>query len=206
MNFEQVLKRSFKNCHATGVHSIVLDQDANGYLKRAFLTDETHVLWQNRVLDNSGMTIALHSHHCDIEIQVVEGEIYNMSADVSIDSLGYQVWGWKFESQITNGSGKFVKTNQCFTLDNIQEKKLVAGETLRLKANEHHTVFVEKGKKTSWIIQESKEDPNYDNTCYSNNDLTKFDFSGLYKPFSKEELLATLESRDKQLLHNIRGV
>lgn len=45
-----------------------------------------------------------------------------------------------------------------------------------------------KNQQAAWIIYEFGEDKEYDSTCYSNADLTKFSFDGLYQKITKNKV------------------
>lgn len=64
----------------------------------------------------------------------------------------------------------------------------ILSHPIKMAAYEEHTVYVTKGYAAAWYVQEGAENPHYDSTCWSNADLTKFDFSEYYKPMSVEYL------------------
>ena len=54
------------------------------------------------------------------------------------------------------------------------KRKMVPGDRLKMRSDEMHTVFVEKGMTASWFIYESGPTGDYDGITYSNHDLMKW--------------------------------
>ncbi len=194
LNLEQIVKRSYRNCHAQGLHSIVFDEDSNGFLKRMFYTDKNHVLFNNHHVLDKDLTIALHSHHCDIGITVIKGEIWNITAEIEQEPTFSNIDGWLYESAIKNEKGSFRKMYP-HTIMNVKKQKLsqYSNPLCAMKASEYHTVYVESGMEAAWIIHEGIRDPNYDSMCFSNNDLTKFNFRDHYLPITLKEVETMLK-------------
>ncbi len=178
--------KSIKDCHAIGVNSIVLEQN-DKKLIRVFYTKPHHVIWKNKDPFSKELAIAFHSHHCDISIEVVYGIMTNITATVKKEISSSNICGWKFQSAIKNTNGSFEKSNN-FTLESIEEETIGPKKLIVMPANKLHTVYVEQDKEAAWIIREGNEDPNYDNTCYSNSDLTNFNFNEHYKTMTEEEV------------------
>lgn len=194
MDLSEIVKRSYKNCHAIGLHSIVFDQKPDGRLRRMFYTDSSHVLWKNNNVFSSDLSIALHSHHRAIEIHVVKGTVYNITALASFpnnEEDGNTV-RWKFQSHIKTNKGRFDVMGN-YILSDIKNQKLDVGDTCSMKASDIHTVFVEPGLEAAWIITEGDSDPEYNSICYSNYDLTQFRFEDHYKPITEQEVSVMLE-------------
>lgn len=192
MDIDEIVKRSYKNCHAIGVNSIVFSQKDDGRLIRMFYTEPNHVLWKNDNVLFKDLSIAFHSHHCDIGITVVHGCMTNVTAEAEKEIDTSNITGWKFESQIKTGKGSFNRTGY-FTLMDVKRQKLTNGSVVLMKADQLHTVYVEPGQVAAWTIHEGDGDPNYDSTCYSNSDLTQFNFEDHYKPISKEEVIQAMK-------------
>ena len=68
--------------------------------------------------------------------------------------------------------------------------------TLSLRADQQHTITVAKGVAAAWLVVEGEEDANYVPVTWSNDDLERFDFSGMYRSMTSsecEEMLAKYE-------------
>ena len=58
---------------------------------------------------------------------------------------------------------------------------MVPGDRLKMRSDELHTVYVEKGQPASWFIYESAPTGPYDGITYSNHDLTEWRACNLYQ-------------------------
>lgn len=184
-------KNSLANCHAKGLYSVVLKKFEDGKLLRMFYASEEHDLWKNNYKEvgprTQSLGLAIHSHHCDIQILGVYGKMINIRCVVDKKSKVYKkqqkLKAYKYTSSILNGkkNAKFVEVGQenikIKTVENINR-----GTAIHMNTDELHTVYVEKGQEAAWFILEGKEDENYDSLCYSDDDLTKFEFENYYKP------------------------
>jgi len=184
-NYEECRSKSLINCHTKGLHSIMLI-DKPEQRVRLFVTDSTHDLWKNSDI-NDKMSIAIHPHHCNLTIIPLNNIIHNLNYELS-KTKGTPVTLFKWESGIINKKGKFIK---CLIQDakllNGNREKLYPNESKYLKANDLHTVYVDKKAVASWLIIEGKEDKNYQPYAYSLNNLEKFNSNGLYKKPTKKE-------------------
>lgn len=162
------------NCHCVGVDSIILNENP---IIRLFIANPNHELWRN---DTHEWSVALHAHHCDITIVPILGFIYNkIETSYGIPTILNE---YQYESFI-KGCGSFKSTfnNRSFRL-----RSELLTRSIKMGATDRHTIIVNKGHSASWIIIEGQENYNYNSNCYSNVDLTKFSFEGLYQPMSKE--------------------
>jgi len=183
-------KNSLANCHAKGLYSIVLKKFEDGKLLRMFYASKEHDLWKNNYKEvgprTQSLGLAIHSHHCDIQILGIFGRMVNIRCVVDNKKKykkQHALKTYKYTSSILNGkkNAKFVAVGQenikIKTVENINK-----GTAVHMNANELHTVYVEKGQEAAWLILEGIEDENYDSLCYSDDDLTKFQFEEYYKP------------------------
>lgn len=196
-------KNSLANCHAKGLYSIVLKKFENGKLLRMFYASKEHDLWKNNYKEvgprTQSLGVAIHSHHCDIQILGVHGRMVNIRCVVDKTSKVYKkqqkLKSYKYTSSILNGkkNAKFVEVGQenikIKTVENINR-----GTAVHMNANELHTVYVEKGQEAAWFILEGAEDENYDSLCYSDDDLTKFQFEEYYKPINVTKVAQILSN------------
>ena len=61
--------KNLLNCHSVGLHSFPISFE-NGLYKRVFYADSKHFMWRP-------FEIAVHPHHVDIRITVLEGALFN---------------------------------------------------------------------------------------------------------------------------------
>ena len=184
-NYEECRSKSLINCHTKGLHSIMLIDKPEQRI-RLFVTDSTHDLWKNSTINNK-MSIAIHPHHCNLTIIQLDGVIDNLNYKLS-ETKGTSVITYLWKSGVLNEDGKFIK---CYSANDklltISKETLYPGDKKYLKANDLHTVYVDKKAIASWIIIEGKEDINYQPYAYSLNNLEKFKSNGLYKKPTKKE-------------------
>lgn len=190
-----IARNSLVDCHVKGMDSIVFD-NTPGKRVRAFIAQKDHTLWQNLPVHGERLSLAIHSHHCDL----VLSPIFGYSANIT--PKGYPNAGegsmypaWKYQSQITTGNGGFVRLSEpgYFSL-----YATTLHEPIEMKARDIHTWYVPYGREAAWLVREGKEDVKYDSTCWSDADLTKFDTSSLYQPMPVDYLKIQL---DKMKVH-----
>lgn len=161
--------KNLLNCHAVGLHSFPISLE-NGLYKRIFYADTNHELWKP-------IEVAIHPHHVDIKITVLDGTLHNPMYKLSEDGEMFGKFIWN--SHILNGNGGFDKVGE----DKIEMSSNNAysyGESFTMKSCELHTVFVTKGDKCVWLIEENIPSCDYFPINYSNRDLTKWTPDGLY--------------------------
>ncbi len=192
-NFDEIVLKSFLNCHAKGLHSIML-LDSPEKTIRLFVTDPDHELYKNNKADYHihQMSVAFHAHHCNITIDVVKGCIANWI--VSEGKGGILADQFKYRSAITDEETNFELIEKKCPLRTDEYTFLNEGESAPMKANVLHTVYVPKGQVAAWLVYEGKEDKEYESLAYSNHDLTKQDFSNLYQRASTQEVLQLLNA------------
>lgn len=162
--------KNLLNCHCIGLHSFPISLDENGHYKRVFYADSNHHLWKP-------IELAIHPHHVDIKITVLEGVLFNPIFKIDDAGLEYNKYIW--DSHILNGKGgfTFVGTENLIEASNHSYS---AGESVTMKACELHTVFVEQGKSAVWLIEETKPTCEYFPLNYSIHDLSKWKPDKLY--------------------------
>lgn len=161
--------KNLLNCHSIGLHSFPLSIE-NGLYRRVFVAEENHNLYKR-------FEIAVHPHHVDIKITVLEGILYNLK--YKVDKSGGSFFQYQWNSHIKNGAGGFKligKENIALeSFEIIQE-----GESVTMQACELHTVSVNRGLKCAWLIEEAIPTCEYFPINYSIHDLTKWSAEGLY--------------------------
>lgn len=174
--------KNLLNCHSIGLHSFPISLDENGFYRRIFYADVNHNLWRES-------EIAIHPHHVDIKISVLDGYLYNPIYKESTSGVPHNKFLWN--SHILNGKGGF----EYLGKQNLVEEsclKYKEGESVVMKACELHTIVIPKGKKCVWLIEESKPTCDYFPINYSLKDLTKWTPDGLYIECDEEMKMKTI--------------
>lgn len=163
--------KNLLNCHSIGLHSFPISFE-NGLYRRVFYASENHNLWKTNPLE-----IAIHPHHVDIKITVLDGTLNNLVYEKSPD--GEELMSFKWNSEILNGNGGFERIGserlKCTEVDMLGK-----GDYVTMPACKMHTVYVSKGEKCVWLIEEYKPTCDYFPINYSNVDLTTWTPEGLY--------------------------
>lgn len=169
--------KNLLNCHCIGLHSFPLQIDENGLYRRLFYADVNHELWKP-------CQLAIHPHHVDIKIIVLEGVLFN--ATYKVDEMGEEYNEYIWNSHILSRKGGFDYLGKE-KLRLTEYRDINPAEVMTLESCELHTVQVEKGRKCVWIIEESKASCGYSAINYSTNDLSNWTSEGLYEEISDEE-------------------
>jgi len=166
--------KNLLNCHCIGLHSFPISLE-NGLYKRIFYADTNHELWEH-------IKIAIHPHHVDIKITVLEGELFNPTYKVG-GNFPFNKFKWN--SHILNGNGGFeyLGSENLYQSSNYSYRN---GESVTMKACELHTVQIKQGKVCVWMIEESVPTCEYFPVNYSLIDLTKWTPEGLYNECNDE--------------------
>lgn len=162
--------KNLLNCHCLGVHSFVLSQDKDGLLRRVFYADTDHTLWRP-------FEVAVHPHHVDLKITVLEGTLYNPIYERRIDGTLFKKYNWN--SHILSGKGGFELTGEERLLEK-SNLKYVSGQSVSMFCDELHTVCIERSQMCVWLVEEEKPSREYNQVNYSIHDLTKWSPEGLY--------------------------
>jgi len=181
-----IASKSLKNCHVRGVDSVLFD-DTSGARVRAFVANKDHDLWMNYG-DNGPMSVAIHPHHCRVTLKRVFGNVHNVFKDHRFDDE--MLKEYKYVSPILKGTGSFKETGMI----KYCKRYIVPIENeADLPSWRMHSVYVPGNEEAAWFVYEGVEDTEYEPYCWSNADLTKFDFSGLYQPMDVEYLKGLLK-------------
>ena len=191
-NLDEVIEKSYWNCHLKGLHSLMLC-DAPGKVVRMFAAMPECRLDRNSIGDIQGenpfQSIAFHPHHCDLTLIPVKGSFRNWIIKISKsgDSL---ITEWQYESAITKGEMSFRKIGDVkydvVKYGSYSDTSLDFG--VFMKADEIHTVSKYAGEFAAWIVMEGAEDPNYQNKCYSVVNPNEVDKSQLYQKMTAERI------------------
>jgi len=171
--------RNLLNCHVKGLHSFPISFE-NGLYRRIFYADTDHKLY-SRVED-----IAIHPHHCDIKITVLDGYLQNLVWELTEDDepTGYQFNSYKWNSHINTGNGGFEYLGRQYLkfshIDHLMPDSKHLINSVTLKSCELHTVYLQKGNKCVWLIEEEIPSCEYFPINYSRRDLATWTPDGLY--------------------------
>lgn len=201
-NRPEIIARSRRNCHAKGLHSVML-AESPGKTIRLFFANWDHELYHNR-LGLTGarapLSVAVHPHHCPITLATVLGHFVNERAHLA--RLGDSDYGraaaltmyWPtfeqfvFDSKLLGGKGGFVRGKSGKFKYQADSKKVRAGESVFMDSVDLHTVYVPKEERAAWLVFEGASDPGHTSVAYSNTDLTTFTSEGLYQPVDGAEI------------------
>lgn len=159
-----------RNCHVKGLTSVLLHDEPENRV-RVFLTEPDHELWKADPL-----ALGIHPHHCDITMVPLFGRVVNQV--YANPKPGGPFQKCLYRSAITGTGGALERTEEFYSFENVTSQAL--SETLFMRADLLHTVYVPEGEQAAWAIYESREDPEYVPVCYTDNPI--FDTTGLYVP------------------------
>lgn len=185
-NRAQVLANSIANCHARGVHSLML-LDEPGKRIRLFVATEQHELWKNEP-GHVDISVGFHPHHCAITIEVVQGVIWNRI--LTLEPAGTPLSKYLYRSKLRGEEPGFERigtatgTTESFRIQHGEPYEDID----RMSANDLHTIHVRKGEHAAWLIYEGREDPNYQPICYSTAQFEDASFVGMYEHMSEQEI------------------
>ena len=172
---EWITQRSYINCHAIGVDSLMINED-----KRVFFAHGgKHTLWKNFETRTEEMSVGFHPHHCDLLLTSIIGNPENMIVEPA--ESGERFRTFLYESGIHGkckfrGTGYEVLRTVCVS----QFKRVIMpGWTL-------HTIGVHKNETAAWSVEEGDKWDDYVPICYSNARLNQKDFRDLYQPMTIE--------------------
>jgi len=169
MSYKRGMK-NLLNCHCVGLHSFPISLDESGFYRRVFYADYNHDMWKP-------IEIAIHPHHVDIKITVLDGSLFNPIYELDDNGEVYKKFLWN--SHILNGGGGFEYLGEQ-GLNMVSNNKYKKGDVVIMKACEMHTVQVERGRRCVWLIEESRPTCDYFPINYSKNDLQNWNTKGLY--------------------------
>ena len=162
--------KNLLNCHCVGLHSFPISIDKHGYLKRIFYADVNHEL-------HLPIKIAIHPHHVDIKITVLDGKLSNFIYVVAENGAIFNKYEWQSEILTRDGCFTYLGYEYLYLKDIHGYTK---GESFTMKSNELHTVFVDENKTAVWMVEESEPSFEYIPVNYSPHDLSEWTPEGLY--------------------------
>lgn len=181
------------HCHVLGLHSIVLAKHDDGRPSlRMFTTDKSHDLWMNepcRLYAGQPMSLAAHAHRANLRLSLVRGLVLQVTFLPGHHEL-VSLRQFHYRSHLLTGSGGFTATGETRKF-RVGAYRLTTDE---MPATAMHTIYVPRGERATWLVEEGDLSSEYDEMLYSNDDLTTFNFDGLYKPMSETSKAIVLRS------------
>ena len=183
---KQILDRSMLHCHTPFVHSIMLLECPEKTI-RLFVAEPNHKLNDNSLgRYKAGQSLGFHAHHCELTLVPTRGDLWNWIIAPQPNGA-IKLGEYRYQSAITKGKIGFQRLGDANFVS--QEYRCVrVGDSKAMVASDIHTVVVEAGEPAAWFALEGRENPNYDNRCWSSTDLEREDFSGLYQRMDEKTL------------------
>lgn len=168
------IKNAIANCHAVGLHSIML-HDEPGNRIRMFVTTADHMLSDA----NGNAQLAVHAHHCAVRLVPIFGTVFNLVYTDMRPGLNYHVCDY---TSGVHGQSSLKPKGLSVDFGRVKPTRLW-GSGVAMGSKELHTVNVAPGERAAWFVFEGEEDPHYVSQCYSFAP-EKFDPEPLYKSMS----------------------
>lgn len=191
-NRDEIVSKSLLNCHCKGVHSIMLSECPEKTIRLyiAVVGNELYKNLPDNVKDGYEMSVGFHSHHCNITIHCIKGQLLNWL--VAPCESGFELTKYKYHSKIKEGELSFENLGYE-VLNTISEIRMVAGKSMHMKASDIHSVACLSNEVSAWFVYEGKEAKEYNSFCWSNADMKNQNFEGLYQKPTESEIKNLLE-------------
>lgn len=196
-NREEILGKSLLDCHAKGLHSIMLSDTPRNRIRLYVSMPDSEIATIKPMEDFMNPPLSYHPHHCDLTLYCVHGVLMN---NVITGVMGSKDTGnslplirWEYKSKINTGAIEF-KCDAPYLMFHDGLEFITTGKSLFLTSDSMHSVLTYYGQLTAWFVFEGKEDENYQPFAYSNRDLANQDFSGLYNKPSSGDVYELLKS------------
>ncbi len=194
-HLDNIVERSLLNCHAKGVHSIMLLESPEKTIRLFFAEKNSDIQYNSPHQFEEGfkLSVGFHSHHCNITLSCIKGEILNwIVKPTDVDDISrIRISKWVYHSKISNGEMGFESLGMDFLKTSVLNE-LSVGKAAFMNANEIHTVGASPNEEHAWFVFEGKEDENYESFCWSNSKLDEITSDGLYVKPTEEEVLSIL--------------
>lgn len=195
-NREEILSKSLLDCHANGLHSIMLSDSPQNRIRLYISMPDSELASNNPYDDFVDPPISYHPHHCDLTLYCVYGVLMNNVITGLLGNHNHDrtpLTRWEYQSKINTGDIKFKHAGNYWMFHERLDY-LTVGKSVFLPAYSIHTVLTAAGQLTAWFVFEGQEDLNYEPFAYSNRDLANQDFTGLYNKPSEEDVYELLKS------------
>lgn len=157
-NYDEIKEKSIFNCHSVGLHSIML-LESPGKTIRLYIADSNHVLYRNfpENLGQERLSLSFHAHHCNLTLHCVYGKLLNWHVKGTAEQFGFQIDKYNYKSKIKDGELSFHKVDSRENLETVNYIFLNEGDSLQMSASDIHTVAVDKGRVSAWLVYEGKK-------------------------------------------------
>jgi len=143
---EDTLSMSKKSCHQVGLDSIVIRKNPDGSLVRAFFAHENHSMWENSP-ENPQPSLGYHDHKYDLVLTELYGESYNVNSEINLAAGELNLL--RFKSMLDGYERSEIVSSHIAV--NCEMEKI---GRIFLPYDQLHTVYVPKGKKAAWLVEE----------------------------------------------------
>lgn len=172
-NMKEILEKSYRDCHCTGLHSIML-LESPGKTIRLYITDTNHEMWKNHldVYEREKLSVAFHDHHCNLTLHCIKGSLTNWSIWHKKTGNIIALKPYTYQSAIIKGQGKIfpIKDPSTCLFNHGVLNTLKPGMSLPLHATDIHTVYIKRRQEAAWLVYEGEENRHYSSILYTNND------------------------------------
>ena len=175
------VKSTLLNCHKPGLHSIVLEDrvDENIGMTRVFYATADHTL--GTLMTGGDFSLLPHNHRQDIKLELLWGEVDNLSVRRGSGGEGIPAYQYDFSSAIVDGEIGVSLTGE-WPLLVTRTNKIGAGiRAVTLDWHEIHTVVVQS-KTAAWVVYEGALSHGQTSRCISLKPDLKLSQEGLYIP------------------------
>lgn len=192
-----ILPQGHYNCHAEGLHSIVVSRYATGRPRlRMFLATAEHTLWRNNIpACDEPMSIALHAHRARLTLIRVFGPVHQVRA-IHDDVGAVALRTFRHTSHLLTGHGGFEEVGSA----RFSVSTPFVFDVEPMSADALHTVYIPEGERAAWYVHEHETDPAFNDLLWSNDDLTTFDFTDMYEPMSQVDAAMLLDVVNREAM------
>ncbi len=165
------------DCHIRGLHSIVLEERADGSLLRIFYA--TARANMDRLFSHNGhFQLGAHNHDKELSFKVLHGQVYNVSLDFAadLDQRAMNLFRYPFRSALTSGAFGLGPADGVRMLLSIQPL-----DSVTMRVTQIHTVLIASSKAV-WVVDEGPRDPLAEKFIYSPRPDLTLDSTDLYRP------------------------
>lgn len=205
-NKHDLCSRSYVNYHFPFMSSIMIS-DTPGQSIRLFHVRSGHKLYSSAPIANLSapkkgdsttvdLPVAIHAASRDHVIEVLCGNL-EFQRFYKVDhgtNNNFPVNRYAYKSFVIDGQAGFKK---------IGSEEHIAGERIAMKAGDStsfasealRSFTIPSGQIAAWLVYETGEyNSSYQKQCYSNSDLEKLNFDGLYGEMTMEQYNNVLKS------------
>lgn len=193
-NLDEIVSKSRLHCHARNVHSVML-LEAQGKTIRLFVAEPGHELDRNMPhMFEAGMSVGFHAHHCELTLEVVRGNLFNWTVEVSQSEKHLRVSAYQYESALKGAAVCGFSRIGPARIRSTSIRNLFAGESAYMPASTLHTIGMLSCRDVAaWFVFEGREDSSYSPITYSTAKLDEAVFHDLYQRATTQDVMRLLE-------------